>query len=400
MRRRTFLRDAALSAAALAAPGIRLRAAPQADARFLLVFLRGGYDAANLLVPVSSDFYYESRPTIAIARPDALDPAAAVALDADWGLHPALRGTLMPLWQRGELAFVPFAGPDDLSRSHFETQDAIESGQPADGPRDFRSGFLNRLVDTLGGDAAERSVSFTDALPTAFKGTATVPNVSLRGASRALLDERQAALVAGMYDGHRLGPRVAAGLQMRRTVSREIEQDAGAAGRGAIAPRGFEAAARRVARLMRERYAIGFVDVGGWDSHVDEGGARGRLAGNLDDLGRGLAGFAQEMGPAWGRTVVLVMSEFGRTLRENGTRGTDHGHGTVAWLLGGAVRGARIAGPQVRVTRDTLDQDRDWPVLTEYRALLAGLFARLYGLSPARLDRVLPRAVPFDAGLV
>ena len=139
MNRRQVLQS--LAALPFAMFSGRLLAAPS-DSRFLLVFLRGGYDAANLLIPVSSSFYYESRPNIAIARPGT-DAHAAIALDSDWGLHPALQNSIYPLFQDKQVAFIPFAGTDDLSRSHFETQDSIELGQPLVGVRDFRSGFLN-----------------------------------------------------------------------------------------------------------------------------------------------------------------------------------------------------------------------------------------------------------------
>ena len=151
---------------------------------------------------------------------------------------------------------------------------------------------------------------------------------------------------------------------------------------------------------MADRFSIGFVDVGGWDTHVGEGGGTGYLAGRLEELGRGLAAFGEEMGPAWANTVVVVVSEFGRTFRENGNRGTDHGHGTVYWVLGGAVKGGTIAGDQVRVDRATLFQDRDFAVLNEYRAVLGGIAARLYGLGPDRLQGVFPGARAKDIGLV
>ena len=125
-------------------------AAPAGGPRFLLVFLRGGYDAVNLLVPYSSSFYYESRPTIAIARPDAASSTGALALNADWALAPAVRDTIGAMYLERQVAFIPFAGTDDLSRSHFETQDSIELGQPPSGARDYRSGFLGRLVADLG----------------------------------------------------------------------------------------------------------------------------------------------------------------------------------------------------------------------------------------------------------
>src|SRR5262249_32944914 len=153
MNRRSFL------AASLAAAATRLYAAP-GETRFLLVFLRGGYDAANVLVPVSSSYYYEARPSIAIRKSDAL------AINGDWGLHPALRESLFPLYAKSELAFVPFAGTEDLSRSHFETQDSIELGQPL-GKRDYASGFMNRLASSLD---SRNAISFTNQLPLVFRG--------------------------------------------------------------------------------------------------------------------------------------------------------------------------------------------------------------------------------------
>ena len=150
---------------------------------------------------------------------------------------------------------------------------------------------------------------------------------------------------------------------------------------------------------MRERWRLGFVDIGGWDTHVGQGGATGALATRAGELGRGLAGFAAELGEAaWRDTVVVVMSEFGRTFRENGSRGTDHGHGTTWMVLGGAVRGGRIAGEQVPVGFATLHQGRDWPVLNDYRVLLAGLLGRMYGLDAARLARVFDARVAGASG--
>src|SRR5438445_3270863 len=176
MNKRAFLRNvASLSLAPLAG---RLLAAPAAgNSRFLLVFLRGGYDAANVLIPASSSFYYESRPNIAVARESVLP------LTSEWGLHPALGDTVYRLYQNGQAAFIPFAGSEDLSRSHFETQDAIELGQAAEGTRNFQSGFLNRLVSVLGATEAvfrPRAMAFTDQLPLVFRGDAQVANMGLK----------------------------------------------------------------------------------------------------------------------------------------------------------------------------------------------------------------------------
>jgi uncharacterized protein (DUF1501 family) len=395
-------------ARALAAPGA-------ADVKFLLVFLRGGYDAANVVAPVGSDFYYDARPTLALPRPDATNPQAALPLAAPgeavhWGLHPALKDTLLPLWHRGELAFVPFAGTDDLSRSHFETQDSVEAGLPLAGTGRARpaagSGFLNRLATVLGGAAAP--VAFTDGLPVAMTGEVEVPNVSLRGTGKPPFDDRQMQVLLSMYKGTRFEALITEGFQLRKAVAEEADlmaaaaaaSEAQAANRRALTATGFELEARRMAALLRDRFNLAFIDVGGWDTHVNQGGAQGALANLLASLGQGLAGFADQLENTWSRTVVVVVSEFGRTFRENGTRGTDHGHGSVYWVLGGGVHGGRFVGEQIAVAPQTLNQGRDFPVLTDYRALLGGLFQSLYGLDAARLERVFPGAAPKDLGLV
>ncbi|MFT4249629.1 MAG: DUF1501 domain-containing protein [Pseudomonas sp.] len=399
MKRRGFLAGAA--GAVLAGAGMswsgRLFAAPAGSARLLVVFLRGGYDCNNLLVPYASDFYYEARPSLAIARPDPGNAASAIALDARWGLNPVLRQSLLPLWQRGQLAFVPFAGTDDLSRSHFETQDDIESGESGDRHRDYRSGFLARLSGVLSGVPA---IAFTDSLPLSFQGGRDIPNLSLRGDARPVFDARQSAILAGMYQGTQLASAARDGLALRQQVSRELQQEMMQASRGAASARSFADETRRMAVMMRERYRLGFVDVGGWDTHVNQGSTEGALANNLRNLGQGLSAYAEALGPAWNDTVVVVLSEFGRTFRENGDKGTDHGHGTAYWVLGGGVRGGRIAGPQVDVAQPSLFQDRDYPVLTNYRALVGGLLQRMWGLDAARLERVFPGAKATDLQLV
>jgi uncharacterized protein (DUF1501 family) len=400
MQRRQFLR---LTSSAIALPaaltlGGRVFATPASSPRFLLVFLRGGYDCANLLVPYSSEFYYAARPNIAIAKPDPNNPASAIALDGNWALSPVLRETIAPLYQSKQVAFVPFAGTDDLSRSHFETQDSIERGEPTQGKQDYGTGFMARLSSTLTGKAAP--IAFTDALPLTFRGAGDIPNISLKAVNKPAFDARQAAVLNSMYAQHHLQGAVADGLELRAHVAKEFESEMNAANRGAVSARGFAVEAQRIARLMRDEYRLGFVDIGGWDTHVNEGGAQGALAGNLDNLGRGLAAFAQELGNEWKNTVVVVVSEFGRTFRENGNRGTDHGHGSVYWVLGGGIDGGRIAGEQIKVDAATLLQNRDYPVLNDYRSLLAGLYVRMWGLSPAQIGKVFPQTHAADLRLL
>nr|WP_295077584.1 DUF1501 domain-containing protein [uncultured Roseateles sp.] len=394
MRRRTLL--AATLGTSLGASHLLAAGASASAPKFLLVFLRGGYDAASLLVPSTSSFYYEVRKDIAIAPPSN-ELSAALPLNQDWSLHPALRESLYPLFKRGELVFVPFAGTDDLSRSHFETQDSMELGQPSNGRKDYGSGFLNRLAGVLSGSAP---MAFTDQLPVIFQGSEKVPNTALKALAKPSVDARQSEIIAAMYRGTPLAATVQEGFTLRQEVMRDLAGEMQAASRQAISAKGFELEARRIAKLMRENFNLGFVDVGGWDTHVGQGAATGYLANRFDELGQGLAGFAQEMGSAWKNTTVVVLSEFGRTFRQNGNRGTDHGHGTVMWVLGGGLRGQGIVGEQVAVERASLFQDRDFPVLNDYRAVLGGLFQRQYGLSAAQLARVFPAAKARDLGLL
>ncbi|MDX8124999.1 DUF1501 domain-containing protein [Janthinobacterium sp. GMG2] len=396
MNRRDLLK--ALAAAPLLSHAGSLLAAPATNAKLLFVFLRGGYDANNLLVPVGSDFYYASRPNIAIAKPG--EENGALALTTDWALHPALRETIYPMFMGGEAAFIPFAGTTDLTRSHFETQDSIELGQGLGGRRDFRSGFLNRLAQSLNAKQGNHAISFTDQLPLIFQGGLQVPNMALRSVGKSGIDARQSQVIAAMYKGTSLQQPVSAGFAVRDDVTKELTGEMQAANRNAISTKGFELEAQRIARLMKDKYNLGFVDVGGWDTHVGQGGANGYLAGRFDELGRGLAAFSQEMGSEWRNTVVVVVSEFGRTFRENGNRGTDHGHGSVFWVLGGGIKGKQVAGEQVAISQATLFQNRDMPVLNEYRAVLGGLLRRTFGLTPAQLDHVFAGVKPAELGLV
>ena len=396
--RRQFI--AGTTATGLSLLGGRAMAAPAASGtRFLLVFLRGAYDAANVIAPVHNAFYHEARPTLALAPPDPANPLASLPLDADWGLHPALRDSIAPLWQARQVAFVPFAGTDDMSRSHFETQDSIEMGLPLAGPRHYGSGFVGRLAQVLNKGGAG-AIAFSDTLPLVMRGGPTMANLALGGNGRPVIDAGESALIAAMYRGQHLGgvdldAAVHTGFAARDAVWHTIDDEMREAGRGAIAARGFEAVAQRIGVVMRDRYNLAFVDVGGWDTHVNQGGAQGQLAGRIGELGRGLAAYAAALGPeAWRQSVVVVISEFGRTFRENGNRGTDHGHGSVYWVLGGAVSGGRLAGSQVRIAPETLNQNRDLPVLTDYRALIGGLWQRQFGLSRAQLDRVFPGTAP------
>lgn len=381
----------------------RAFASPSAGSRMLVVFLRGAYDAINIIAPVGSEFYQSSRPTIALHKPDPSDPNAGVALGADWALHPALKESIYPFWEKKQIAYAPFVGTDDMSRSHFETQDTIELGQPVSSRRDYNSGFMARLASVL----SSKPISFTDQLPLCFRGNSIIPNVALNAvAAKPAVPPRDASLIAEMYKGQHVGTSdlsrsVAEGFAVRDRVFKTVQEEMQQASRGAVSPKGFELSARRIGRLMRDQFNLAFVDVGGWDTHVNQGGAQGYLANRIGELGRGLAGFADEIGAdAWRNTTVVVISEFGRTFHENGDRGTDHGHGSIYWVMGGGVNGGRLAGPQVALAPQTLNQGRDLPVLTDYRSLIGGIAARQFGLGADRIGRVFPDAPPRDLALL
>lgn len=404
--RRRLLRGAALLP--LAGASWQLWATPATPpARLLVVFLRGAYDAPSVLVPHGEPFYYEARPHIALARPNEQDPNASMQLQGRWGLHPALADTMLPLWQAGELAFVPFAGTDFVSRSHFEAQDRVELGDTGSARTgNASSGFLNRLLAQLGATPADRQVpagiAFTQSLPLSLRGAVQVANTPVGAAPRQAADMAQEQLIQALYRGHPLQPLVEEGLGLRERLAQELREEMQASSRGAPTAGGFALEAGRVGRLLREqpRYAVGFMDVGGWDTHAQQGGAQGALAARLRGLGEGLQALAAGLGEAqWRRTVVVVLSEFGRTFRENGTRGTDHGHGSTLWILGGAVR-AGVRGEQAGLRPQDLHQERDLPVLNEYRATLAGLLGRLYGLGPGALAQVFPQVRAVDLGLL
>ncbi len=434
MQRRHFMHGSLAALAGSTFSGQLLGATSTAAGqtpRLLMVFLRGGYDANSLLVP-SSSFYREVRPNIAV--PWMTDTVkGASPLNSDWALHPALEASVLPLVKQRQAAFVPFAGTaDDVSRSHFETQDTIELGQLLATKRDFGSGFLNRLAAVTGSSAAARdTIAFTDQLPLVLRGELSVANLSLKNEPKAA-DAKLRRALTEMYRDHPLQARIAESFDVRDEAAKDMVAStvqaapaasapavmapagmsgmAGMAGeqvaanRNAINAKGFELEARRIARLMRERYALGFVDVGGWDTHVGQGAATGYLASRLEELGRGLAGFANELGDAaWRNTVVVVVSEFGRTMRENGNRGTDHGHGSVYWVLGGGLSAGSagpVVGEQRAIEARSLHQNRDMPVLNDYRAVLGGLMARQFALTPAQVQTVFPGVKTRELGLL
>jgi uncharacterized protein (DUF1501 family) len=406
LRRRDFLSLSAaaslitLGDGAWAAPGPPGRTG---DQRLVILMLRGAVDGLNVVVPYGDEAYYAARPTIAIAKPGAGD-GAALALDGHFALHPAL-GALMPLWQAGQLAFIHAAGSPDPTRSHFDAQLFIENGTP--GRRVTTDGWMNRLLAALPGGASgpTSAVAVGPTLPQILKGRLAVANPPLGpAATNKLAIDRPD--VAHAFDrlyaaNDPIGRAYRQGRAARTELVAGLGSEQEMADNGAPPPNTYPAQAARLAGLItRDRnIRLAFASLGGWDTHVRQGGREGQLANRLRPLGEGLAAFAHGLGDMWADTVVIVLSEFGRTVNENGDAGTDHGHGNVMWVLGGKVRGGRVYGEWPGLAAASLYEGRDLAVTTDYRAVLTAVIARHLRLPDRALSEIFPGFTPARSAL-
>jgi uncharacterized protein (DUF1501 family) len=358
--------------------------------RLVVVFLRGAVDGLNVVVPYGDSEYYAARPTLAVPRSG---DGAVLNLDGHFGLNPAL-DALMPQWHNGTLAFVHACGSPDPTRSHFDAQDYMESGTP--GVKSTSDGWMNRVLAALPSHNPTTALSLGPVLPRILSGREPVANMGLgRGAARPMpLDNpRIEDAFDRLYDGRdAISVAYQQGRAARKQLLGELGQDMVEADNGAPSPDGFSQDTSRLARLIQRDPSIklAFMALGGWDTHVNEGPLRGQLANHLKQLGDGLGSFAQQLGPAYAETVILVISEFGRTIRENGNGGTDHGHGNVMWVMGGPVQGGRVYGRWPGLSSGELYQERDLAVTTDFREPISRVLAAHLGLSGAQVARVFP----------
>jgi uncharacterized protein (DUF1501 family) len=390
MNRRGFLR---LSAGAVllgrAAPP---RAAEGGPKRLVVIFLRGAVDGLNVVIPHGERAYYDSRPTIAIGRPGT--DQGALPLDSHFGLHPALAG-LQPLWSDKKLAFVHAAGSPDGTHSHFDAQLFIENGTP--GRSTTRDGWMNRLLAALPEPHGPTdAVSIGPTLPQILKGDQPVANFSLgpEGARPLPIDQPEIGRAFDrLYSGKDpVSEAYRQGRAARAELVGGLAGEMRRADNGAPPPAGFPAEAARLARLISQdrHIRLVFLSLGGWDTHVNQGKAKGQLANRLQPLGDGLLALARGLGNAWDDTVIVVLSEFGRRVRENGNAGTDHGHGNVMLVLGGGVRGGRVYGDWPGLATAQLYQGRDLAVTTDYRVVFAAILERHLHLDDGQLAQVFP----------
>lgn len=402
LHRRQVLQALAGTSAAWAAPLLwaqNSRSGAQGEARLVVVFLRGAYDGLSALVPYGDADYAGLRPNIAIPAPDGT-AQSTIRLDATFGLHPAM-AALLPLWQQGVLAALPTAGSPDPTRSHFDAQHHWETGIP--GKSSSANGWMNSLAQMRAGPKPV-ALGVGEANPLILAGTATVQLVPKgQAATRqgALGSERTRDAMLKLYAGDDgLSKAFRAGAQSRMQTAQTLSENMAepamdsremlAANNGAGSAQGLLLDAQHLGTLMRQDRSLrlGFLSAGGWDTHANQGAAEGTLARNLGNLASALVQLRRDFSQP--NDVVLVCSEFGRTSAENGTRGTDHGHGNALWLMGNKVQGGRWHGTWSGLAKGNLHDGRDLPVHHDYRAVLAQVLRSSQGLNATELGALFP----------
>ena len=353
--------------------------------KMVVLFQRGAMDGLNVVVPFGERNYYAMRPTIAIPAPrSGSADAAAIDLDGFFGLHPSLQ-PLESLFHKGQLAIVQAAGSPDPTRSHFDAQDFMESGTP--GLKSTEDGWLNRALQSMPEENPSpfRAVAFGPYLPRTLQGSAPAvaisdlkqfkmygPQQTVEGGFEAMYAQTVDAALRGV------GNETFEAIDQLKKINPDTYQPEN----GAEYPKNrFGQSLQEIAELFKADVGleVAFLDSGGWDHHVNEGGVQGQLSNLLRDLGQGIAAFHQDMGDRMGDVVFVSMSEFGRTARENGNRGTDHGHANCMFVMGGGVKGGRVYSRWPGMSEGELYQGRDLAVTTDYRSVLGEIMTKHLG---------------------
>jgi uncharacterized protein (DUF1501 family) len=392
--RRVFLRNSALAVVGTAAlPTFLTRAAfgstESRNKRLVVIFQRGAADGLNIVVPHAEASYYSMRPSINIPRKEVID------LDGFFGLHPSM-ASFKPMWDQKHLAIVHATGSPDPTRSHFDAQDYMESGTP--GVKATEDGWLNRTLHNLPDPpdkAAFRAIAMGPSLPRILSGpepAVAINNINDFGVGRngnSPVANTFEAMYAQSVDSvlHGTGQETFEAVKMLKSADPSKYSPA----HGADYPRGrFGDSLRQLAQLIKADLGVqvAFADIGGWDHHVNEGNTQGQLANVLRDFSQSLSAFWIDLGDLAEDTVVVTMSEFGRTARENGNRGTDHGHANVMFVMGGPVKGGKVYGNWPGMEQSQLYEGRDLAVTTDFRQVLGeGVVVHLRN---ARVELVFP----------
>jgi uncharacterized protein (DUF1501 family) len=394
INRRSFLKYGSIAATTSLTTGWGhwLAAVPSVNGqskRLIVVILRGAADGLNIVVPYQEAAYYKARPKIAIPKPG--EGGGVLDLDGRFGLHPAL-ADLMPLWKSKQLGFIHASGSPDPTRSHFEAQDYLENGTP--GVNKTTDGWLNRVLANLTGTInATRAISIGPTTPYILTGRKPSSNLAPGGRTSVLDRPRFRTAFDQMYQGNdALSQAYREGKQSRSLFKTDLEQEMVAASKGAPTPDYLAREAKRLAQLMAGKSGtqLAVISLGGWDTHVNQGNQQGQLANRLKPLGQGLLTLSQSLGNLWDDTVVVVVSEFGRTVKENGNQGTDHGHGNVMWVMGGGLKGGKVHGQWPGLNPSQLYEGRDLAITTDFRDAIAPLLTTHMGLSPSVIGKVFP----------
>ena len=400
--RRVFMRHGAMAMVTMGfAPSFLARTASAAGSRkklLITVFQRGAVDGLNMVVPYGEADYYRSRPSIAIGKPGTTE--GAIDLNGFFGLHPRM-SAFKPLWDRGELAIVQAAGSHDTTRSHFDAQDYMESATP--GVKSTKDGWLNRYLaaSTAAHDAvvAEgrnplRAVALTTQMPRTLQGAA--PALAMgKAADFAVADMSARTSFEEIYQATQdksLNGTGGEAFDAMRTLSEKTRGPYRPAN-GAVYPRSpFGQALQEIARLAKSDVGleIAFAESTQWDHHVNQGAATGQMANRLDDFSRGIAALAQDLGERMADTVILTMSEFGRAVAENGSRGTDHGHGNAMFVIGGNVKGREVYGKWPGLKADQRFEGRDLAVTTDFRDVFSEVVVKHLGAATGTAAKVFP----------
>jgi uncharacterized protein (DUF1501 family) len=396
--RRYFLKSGGIAMVGMAAlPSFLQRAVAStpgpAKKKMVVLFQRGAMDGLNVVVPFGEPNYYRMRPTIAIPQPKQGGTDAALDLDGFFGLHPNLQ-PLLPLFRANQLAIVQAVGSPDPTRSHFDAQDYMESGTP--GLKATENGWLNRALQSMPEEKPSpfRAVAFGPYLPRTLQGS--IPAVAISDLKQFKMYGPQQTAEGGfeaMYSQTVDHAMRGVGAETFEAIDqlKKINPDSYQPDNGAQYPKSrFGQSLEEIAELFKADVGleVAFLDSGGWDNHVNEGGVTGQLANLLRDLGQGIAAFHQDMGDRMGDVVFVSMSEFGRTAHENGNRGTDHGHANCMFVMGGGVKGGRVYSKWPGLNEDQLNQGRDLAVTTDYRSVLGEIISKHLG------DRALTGVFP------
>jgi uncharacterized protein (DUF1501 family) len=358
------------------------------------IFQRGAVDGLNMIVPHGDGEYYNLRRNIAIAKPGKAD--GAIDLDGTFGLHPTMQ-PLETFWKSKQLAIIHASGSPDNTRSHFDAQDYMESGTP--GNKSTRDGWLNRVMQSAQSKDASpfRAVSMTQALPRALYGRApsvAMTNLSDFSIKAGLYTSDLKGGFEGIYQQNAKDSLSETGKETFEAVN-FLKQANPAQYRpenGAVYPNSqLGRSLRQIAQLIKAGIGleVAFAEAGGWDTHINQGGPRGLLANLLRDFAASIAAFGTDLGSRMDDVVVLTMSEFGRTARENGSRGTDHGHGNAMLVLGNSVKGGKVYGDWKGLKNDQLNEGRDVAVTTDFRDVFAEVASKHLGSKD--LNSLFPR---------